>query len=112
MALKRGLVEPPGEGMGPGRAWSRRQSRVNPLPVTGDLEVLTVQAGPEIPLRLRGVVQAIGNAKRTFCGRGNATPMINARLLATKSKGAFEPRAVGAYELRTQIKTRIEATSI
>ena len=56
MALGRGLVEPPGEGMGPRRAWSRRQSWVNPFPVTGDLEVLTVQARAQKPIRPRGVV--------------------------------------------------------
>ena len=55
MALERGLVEPPGEGMGPRRAWSRRQSWVNPFPVTGDLEVLTVQARAPDPILPRGV---------------------------------------------------------
>ena len=59
--------------MGPRRAWSRRQSWVNPCPVTGDSGVLTVQATALRPTYPRGVThfRLCSNAHR-FRGRSEA----------------------------------------
>ena len=100
MALERGLVEPPGAGMGPRRAWSRRQSWVNPCPLKGDSGVLTVQATALKPTYPRGVAhyRQYGNADR-FRGRGEARQSKELQwLLATRTSWIQSQMYAGAKD--------------
>ena len=66
---------------------------MNPRPVTGYLEVLTVQAGPRIPLSPRGVIQAIVHYEADLLRATQHEHNVQGKIPRHWNQGNSEPRA-------------------